>query len=143
MTKEDYVRAGMSAAKMNSLTPVRVQKLFFLLDVRIPEKIGGPYFEFAPYDYGPFDKNVYSVFESLENKNLAEIRKPDFNNPQLYQLTPSGQKNGDKMFGSFPKDTQESIVEFVEWIRKHSFTQIVSTIYKHYPDMSTKSVFGK
>ena len=143
MTKEDYVLAVMSAAKMNSLTPVRVQKLFFLLDVRNPEKIGGPYFEFAPYDYGPFDKNVYNVFESLENQNLAEIRKPDFNTPQLYQLTPSGQKKGDEMFKTFSNDTQEYILKFVEWILKHSFTQIVSTIYKHYPDMGTKSVFGK
>ena len=143
VNKEDYVLAVMSATKMNPLTPVRVQKLFFLLDDTIPEKVGGPYFEFVPYDFGPFDKTVYHVFKSLAIKNMAEIKKPDFNTPQMYQLTALGQEIGSETFESFPDDVQDYIVRLVEWILENSFTQIVSAMYKYYPDMKTGNVFGK
>ena len=143
MTREDYVLAVMSVAEGGSLSPVRVQKLFFLLDDKIPGKVGGPYFEFAPYDYGPFDANVYHVLESLKSKDLADIKKPEFSTPSLYRLTVQGQKIGEEKFKSIPDDAQEYIVRLMEWIREKSFRQIVSSMYKYYPDMRTKSGAGK
>jgi hypothetical protein len=44
---------------------VQVQKLFFLLDENIAADLGGRQFSFEPYDYGPFDRAVYSELELL------------------------------------------------------------------------------
>ncbi len=142
MNKEDYVLAVMSTAQTNALSPVRVQKLFFLLDDKVSDLVGGPHFNFIPYDYGPFDKDVYTVFETLKEKNLAEIMPSDFNNPQMYRLTFSGYLAGKELLESLPEEVQDYIVKLVNWIRSHSFTEIVSTIYNLYPEMKTKSVFG-
>ena len=142
MNKENYVLAVMSAAQTNELSPVRVQKLFFLLDEDASELVGGPHFNFFPYDYGPFDKDVYAVFEALEGKELVAIVPPNFNHPRMYRLTDKGLSTGKKLLESFPEETQDYIAELVEWIRSKSFTQIVSTIYKFYPEMKTNSVFG-
>ena len=47
----DVVLAVMAAGGAGArYDPVRVQKLFFLIDREIPEFIDGPYFHFEPYD---------------------------------------------------------------------------------------------
>ena len=104
--------------------------------------VEGPHFEFEPYDYGPFDKEVYTVLEDLENKKLVAISPPNFNQPRMYRLTDKGLLLGRDSFTTFSKDTQNYISELVEWIKSRSFTQIVAAIYKYYPKMKTNSVFG-
>lgn len=142
MDREKYVLAVMSAAGTNEFSPVKVQKLFFLMDEDAHELVEGPHFEFEPYDYGPFDKEVYTVLEDLENKKLVAISSPNFNQPRMYRLTDEGVLLGRNSFTTFSEDTQNYINELVEWIKSRSFTQIVSAIYKHYPRMKTNSVFG-
>ena len=142
MNKENYVIAVMSIAQTSEFSPVQVQKLFFLLDENVSELVGGPHFNFIPYDYGPFDKDVYTVFEALEDKKLVAIASPDFNRPQMYRLTDSGHQVGKELFASLPKVAQDYIIELVNWIRSKSFTQIVSTIYNLYPEMKLNNVFG-
>ncbi len=44
-----FAAAGPGAA----FDPIRVQKLLFLIDREVTERIGGPFFHFRPYHYGP------------------------------------------------------------------------------------------
>jgi len=87
MQQSDYVPAILSAVgEQASFSPVQVQKLFFLLDREIPEFVGGPHFDFEPYDFGPFGREVYGVFDGLELCGLSE--KTSAGRYRRYSLMP-------------------------------------------------------
>ena len=59
MTRAEIVLAAMAAGGRGmSYDGLRMQKLLFLIDAEIPELVKGPHFEFAAYNYGPFDKSL-------------------------------------------------------------------------------------
>ena len=72
MDRATFVLAGMAPAGNAPFSPVQVQKLFFLLDRNIANYTAGPHFGFEPYDYGPFDKQVYCDLEAMAADGLIE-----------------------------------------------------------------------
>lgn len=141
MEKEKFMLAVMSLAGNRSLSPVQVQKLFFLLDREISNSINGPYFDFQPYDYGPFDKEVYTKLGELENKELVDVIAP-INSVRRYRLTTEGKEIGDKTFKELPENAQEYITKAVDFVSSLSFVDLVSAIYHKYPEMKVNSVFS-
>ena len=84
MEKREIILAALAPADGVIHTPVQVQKLLFLIDKKIPHLVGGPYFNFVPYAYGPFDTEIYRLLEELEkahiyiaqlNENLKQQQK--------------------------------------------------------------------
>ena len=71
--RQKVVLAALAAERSSAFAPVQVQKLFFLLDQNIAADFGGRQFNFEPYDYGPFDRAVYSELEALAQKELVAI----------------------------------------------------------------------
>src|SRR5258708_5504089 len=66
MNRRDLVLAVLAASQGRSLTPVQMQKAAFLVTTNIPQVVTeGPLFNFVPYDYGPFDKDVYAEAHAL------------------------------------------------------------------------------
>ena len=139
MDQRKLVLIGLAPAKGALHTPVQVQKLFFLLEKKIPQVYGGPLFDFRPYNYGPFDSTVYQVLEELEREGLVDIdAQYDW---KTYSLTVPGQKEADKIFDGLPGMAKEFIKETSNFVRGLSFTQLVRAIYKAYPEMKQNSVF--
>jgi len=121
------------------LSPVQVQKLFFILDREAPLLFDGPYFDFKPYDYGPFDVAVYSEIEKLNRDGLAKVEESC---PyRVYGLTDSGYKIGLELAIKFSEEASNYIKAAGSFVQRLSFQQLVSAIYKKYPDMRSKSVF--
>ena len=141
MERNDFILASMSTAGKQAFSPVQVQKLFFLLDQNAAPSVGGPYFSFMPYDYGPFDKEVYHALEALEKAGLVEIVGSSWNRTRLYRLTESGLRDGAAHLAGFPQDVKEYTKSLGKWVLSLSFSQLVSSIYKEYPDMRSNSVF--
>jgi hypothetical protein len=139
MNQRDIVLAGLAPANGAAHSPVQVQKLFFLLDRNIPREIDGQQFNFQPYNYGPFDKAVYDVLELLELEGYVDII-PE-HSFQWYKLTVKGQEEGDRLLSALPEYTQKYIAEVSEFVRRLSFSQLVSSIYKAFPEMRANSVF--
>jgi len=139
MERRELVLAALSVANGGLHTPVQLQKLFFLIDREIPNRVNGPHFKFEPYNYGPFDPTVYKELEVLELHELVETV------PQAswsaYRLTVQGQKLGEGYFKDLDDEARSYIVQASEFVRKLSFTQLVSAIYKAYPEMRENSVF--
>jgi uncharacterized protein len=74
LNQREVVLAGLAAAGQNTtFTPVQVQKLFFLIDREASHLVNGPHFKFSPYDYGPFDSDVYSTLDGLEREGLVIV----------------------------------------------------------------------
>ena len=139
MNRNEIVLAALAASDGALHSPVQVQKLLFLIDRNLGKDIGGPYFNFQPYNYGPFDKVVYESLEDLANDGLVEIVTN--RSWKEYVLTGVGQKSGKSILDRLPKHAKIYIQEVSVFVRHLSFTQLVSAIYKAYPEMRENSVF--
>jgi uncharacterized protein YwgA len=138
MDRSNLVLAILSASNGAAHTPVQVQKLFFLIDRKIPEFIGGPLFQFLPDDYGPFDKTVYRVLEDLSRQGFVEIEQSGM---KRYRLTSDGQQRGQHILNTSLSAVSSYIRDLSSWVRALSFAELVSAIYKEYPDMRANSIF--
>ena len=138
--RTDFVLATLSLLKEGStFSPVQVQKLFFLLDREIPEKISGPRFTFSPYDYGPFDVDVYRELEALSRTQCVEILQG--NGHRLYRLSDTGRARGNKIAALLDTSAREYIENAGNFVLRLNFKQLVTSIYKSYPEMKAKSIF--
>ena len=140
MTRRDYVLAVMSAGEdLARFSPVQVQKLFFLLDEEIPDRVGGPHFNFQPYDYGPFDKAVYQDLDKMAFHGLVD--QTGDGRSRTYMLTSEGLQRGRMALGKLTPGMQSYVAALSNWVRSLSFAQLVSEIYRRYPEMRVNSVF--
>lgn len=124
------------------LSPVQLQKVLFLIGTNLPNEVGDSYYEFVPYNYGPFDQRVYSDAQSLINSELAQSIQVSGRNWALYTVTPQGHDIAQYVRKSevSPRMSQY-ITKVVKWVQSLSFAQLLSAIYKAYPQYKAKSVF--
>ena len=142
MNREDYVLMGLAPARGAPHTPVQVQKLFFILqtDAQKSDSLGKVRFEFEPYHFGPFDKDVYVELEKLQRKGLVEISYGS-SGLRNYRLTSAGQESAEEILNDIDDRSRKFVDAISNWIRGQSFFALVNTIYEHYPDMAVKSIF--
>jgi hypothetical protein len=140
MNREQFVLAALLPSESTPLTPVQVQKLFFLLDRNIPKLVGGPHFAFRAYDYGPFDVTVYRELESQAEKGLVRVENAGTHRRQ-FSLTEQGLEAAREAFSTMPVAAQKYVSELSRWIRSLTFRDLVSAIYQQYPEMKVNSVF--
>jgi uncharacterized protein YwgA len=140
MNRNAIVQAALASAGPNILFgPAQLQKLMFLVDKEIPNLIGGPIFAFEPYDYGPFDKAVYYAMDELCTSGAAEISSAG--RYRKYSLTENGFTEGSSFLTNLPKEARDFLKEAATWVTTSSFHQMVSAIYRKYPDMKANSIF--
>ena len=141
MGKKEIILAVLSVAEGVTHTPIQIQKLLFLIDKKIPNITNGPYFTFIPYSYGPFDVEIYNLLEELAQEEDVEI----ISDPNLrwakYRLTINGQEKGGKILNILNKKAVEYIKILSSFVRSLSFAELVSTIYKEFPEMKENSIF--
>ena len=138
--KKLIVLASFAASNGKTHTPAQIQKLLFLIDKSIPTMVQGPHFNFKPYDYGPFDQSIYTVLEGLYQEGLVEIVESG-QTWKKYSLTPKGQELGQEVLNSIESKGREFIREISMFVLSLSFPQLISAIYKAYPEMKQNSVF--
>jgi hypothetical protein len=140
MTRSEILLAGLAAGGENATyTPVQVQKLFFLLDREAARVLGGPFFNFVPYDYGPFDQAVYAGLDDLARCDLALIQNTG--RYRVYGLAQAGHQEGRRLLEALQPNAREYISNVANWVRQLSFQQLVAAIYNRYPEMKANSVF--
>lgn len=139
MERNDFVLAVMSSCPKAKYDPVQIQKLFFLIDDIIPKLVKGPHFKFTPYNYGPFDKQVYIDLEKLASMGDIAIQGADTH--RTYTTTGQGQEKGEAILSTLPAGVRPYIKKLSEFVRRLSFAELVSTIYKAYPKMKSNSIF--
>jgi DNA-binding PadR family transcriptional regulator len=112
-----------------------------LLDRQAPQNLGGPYFDFQPYDYGPFDARVYRDLERLSADGFVAIDRNPNTGWKTYRPTPEGLEKGRTALGALDQPVQAYVRRLSAWVRSISFAELVSAIYDHFPEMKAKSVF--
>jgi hypothetical protein len=140
MNRSEILLAGLAGGGENATyTPVQVQKLFFLLDREAARALGGPFFNFVPYDYGPFDQAVYAGIDNLAHQSLALVLTTG--RYRVYGLSQAGQIEGQRLLDALQPAVRGYVENVARWVRQLSFQQLVAAIYNKYPDMKANSVF--
>lgn len=140
MNRHELILATLAAAGENaSFTPVQVQKLFFLIDREASHLVGGPHFNFEPYDYGPFDRAVYAELDLLHLAGKVEITFSG--RYRMYSLTAEGFAEGLGILSRLRPPAQQYLRDASHWVLRLNFRQLVSAIYQKYPDMRANSIF--
>ena len=143
MNRRDLVLAILSAADGRTYSPVQIQKAVFLVCEHFGEVIDdGPAFDFQPYDYGPFDSDVYSEIEALRRAGEAVIAPSANGNWNTYAASDAGiERSNAILHGILNDETSNYIFAISNWVRSLSFKSLVKSIYEAYPQMRANSIF--
>ena len=141
MKRQDWTVLALSFANGRGLSAVQLQKALFLLERGLPEEVGPKFYNFTPYNYGPFDSSVYKDADVLADQSLVNISKPT-GRYTVYSITPEGAKAAKQLEAKAPARAVQHLKDIVEWIQTLTFAQLVRAIYARYPEMKANSVFS-
>jgi hypothetical protein len=132
----------LSLAEGAPFTPVQIQKAMFLASDKVPGAFDRySRYDFQPYDYGPFDWQVYADVEELERRGLAQINQQPGTRWRTYAATQRGVMEGRCLARQLSEDQHTLLTRIVQLVRSLSFNDLVSAIYRAYPGMRERSVF--
>lgn len=128
------------AAQGEPMSPVQLQKVAFLVGQECSENdLPKPYYDFAPYDYGPFCVDVYRDAERLQEQGLVSIGINSSGGWREYRAT---FQSRDVDTDLISKEVVDYIQSAVEWAMQLTFRQLVSSIYHSYPHFRENSIFN-
>jgi hypothetical protein len=133
-----WLLLALEAAGENGLTPVRLQKSLFVFGRRTKVPLKG-FYDFQPYDYGPFDAQVYRDAEVLAAAGFIAI--DEAHTLRKFRLTRLGQAQAADLATKMPKPSVDFMRAVVAWTQRLSFSALVRAIYESFPEMSANSVF--
>jgi hypothetical protein len=142
MKREDWTLLVIAAAKRPGLSPVQLQKSLFLLGEELdPAELGDSFYEFAPYNYGPFDVAVYQDAERLADEGLVAITRTAERRWALYESTGDGAAKAKSLRTEASSHAVEYLDRVVAWVQRLSFHDLVRAIYAQFPEYRANSVF--
>jgi hypothetical protein len=142
LSRDEVALVVLAFANGEPFTPVQIQKALFLTSDKVPDAFArSAQYDFQPYDYGPFDRQVYSDIESLERRGLAQINQNPGGRWRTYAASPQGVIEGRRLSTSLEFDDVAVIERIVNLVRSLPFNDLVSAIYRAYPHMRERSVF--
>lgn len=142
LRRDEIALVVLALAKGKPFTPVQIQKSLFLASDKVKDAFRhDSRYDFQPYDYGPFDWQVYSDVEGLERQGLAEINQQSGTRWRTYAATDRGLTEGRRLAEKLTEEQRKVLGRIVDLVRSLSFNDLVSAIYRAYPKMRERSVF--
>ena len=134
-SREHILIAIIAAAGDSGLGRLQVQKSAFLLAEEFEGRLPENFYQFKPYMYGPFTRDIYDDVERLSDGPLIEMLTGDDGRPR-YRLS------GDSSWQlSLSQDLQSGVNNVVGWVSRMSFAELVRAIYFMHPEQRENSVF--
>ena len=141
MERADWALLAVAGSPDKRLSPVQIQKTLFLLGKNRRRDVGRSFYSFKPYNYGPFDSQIYDDLRLLGFEGLVKRVKSSDRAWSEFELTPSGERRVREIKKVAPKDALSYVSKAAEWCRSVSFSHLVRSIYKLYPEFRQNSVF--
>jgi hypothetical protein len=142
MRRENWTLLAICDAGESGLSPVQLQKTMFLLGREMSDAVGDGFYDFVPYNYGPFDARVYSDAEYLASKGLVDVGQPMGARWKTFRATAKGCAAAAEVESSIDPKAVDYLRDVVAWTQKLSFQALVKAIYTKYPEMRANSVFA-
>jgi hypothetical protein len=142
VTRKDWALLVIAAAAGQPVSPVQLQKALFLISMNLsPEqRQTAAFYNFAAYDYGPFDSMVYLDAEALERDGLVRI-ETTVSRYREYTATPAGLARAATLKTQLDPAVAAYLEQTASWVRSLSFNDLLRAIYTAYPAMKVNSVF--
>jgi hypothetical protein len=141
MNRRDLVLAILASSDGRPYTPAQLQKAVFLISKRMPRLIDAPGFNFVPYDYGPFDSDVYIEATALSQTGEVVIAPSGMGRWNVYSASEAGLERGRNLLAQIDGPARKYLQEVSSWVRAQSFSSLVKSIYDAYPEMRANSIF--
>lgn len=142
MNREDWTLLAVASAEGEPLSPVQLQKSLFIIGEKLAHFIGDTsFYDFVPYNYGPFDPVVYEDAVSLEREKFVTIRKAPEQRWNEYSATREGLERAQELRIGLSEEVLNYIDLVVNWTRELSFDDLIRAIYKEFPESRRNSVF--
>lgn len=141
MKREKWILMAVNCAENGSLSPIQLQKSLFLLSRKYPNEVGSAFYEFEPYDYGPFNKEIYSDCMALAQQGFLIVQQPVGRGWSGYSITPKGTEKAKKLKNEVSKPAVKKLCQTVRWAQSLSFSQLLTAIYRAFPEFKKNSVF--
>jgi len=142
MDRRELLLVVLAAGRGRAFQPAQIQKAVFLIDRNLPSLVhSGPRYQFAPYNYGPFDRNVYVEAEYLREEGAVVIAPSAGGRWMTYAASDVGLKRGEEILGRLKLKSRQYIESIAEWVLAQSFGSLVKSIYDAYPEMRENSIF--
>ena len=111
-----------------------------LLQLRVG--VGPDFYEFVPYNYGPFNSSIYDDLNALAGAGLVTIDQSQGRSWAMYTITGTGQQKADQVRQSVAPAIRDYTQNVVTWIKGQSFAGLLRSIYSKYPSFAVNSVFA-
>lgn len=141
MERKDWTLLVINAAGPSGLSPVQLQKCLFLIGKNLPEVVGDSFYQFIPYNYGPFDQAIYVDAQRLIDEKLVTFAQVAGKTWGFYIITLQGEEAAERIEPQVSPAVLTYIGAVVAWVQQLSFTQLLSAIYQQYPEYRANSVF--
>jgi len=139
--KKDINLLVIDSASDKGLTPVQMQKSLFIIGQSHLPELPSDFYEFHPYNYGPFCEEVYHDADALVAEGMVFSIPVSGQSWFKYIITPKGGGSAQKIRGESNGGLSAYISETVQWVMSLTFTELLRAIYAKYPDYSVNSVF--
>jgi len=140
MNRKNATLLAIYLAEGKGLSPVQIQKTLFLLGKEMPQAVAADFYQFKPYNFGPFDRAVYSDAEQLAKDGEIEIKQRPGENWNRYVISQDGAIRASYLAREVPQ-TATYLETLVEWVQRQTFEGLITAIYEKYPEMRANSVF--
>jgi len=123
----------------------KLQKLIFLMQEDLRKHLPGEeYYDFKPYYYGPFSKELLDDAELLVLQGLVEIREElvEVNGEEvtmpIYGLTNIGKGEAEKVLRQLhrelPLHVLEAVMKNIAYYNKLSAKKLTEIVHRTYPE---------
>lgn len=123
------------------MSPVQLQKSVFIVQHGLPKGIPVETYEFVPWDYGPFCKDIYKDAELLADMDLVLITRSTPLDQREFKATSSGILHAEEVTEGILDDESSYAATVVRWVRRQTFRGLLLAIYDEFPKWSSRSVF--
>jgi hypothetical protein len=141
-SRDEFLLLALASAKDGRLTPLQIQKAMFLLKQEAAQFVGPDFYEFVPYNYGPFNSSIYDDLNLLAASGLVSIDQSQGRSWAMYTITGAGQQRADRIRQNVAPAIRDYTENVVTWIKSQSFASLLRSIYAKYPNFAINSVFA-
>jgi DNA-binding PadR family transcriptional regulator len=140
-TRQEWLLMALARRNGQPMTPVQIQKAMFLMGMEAKQLVGSGFYKFVPYNYGPFDANVYHDLDILAARGLVAGDSFPGRSWKTYAVTPAGVAEAARVKRAANPTAVLFLGKVVDWVSSMSFPQLVRAIYTKYPAFKANSVF--
>lgn len=142
LDRKDWPLVALGCAVDGKLTPIQMQKALFLIKMEAGQQLHGDFYNFVPYNYGPFDSAIYKdVARQEAEENIITERAG--NRWDAYFITVEGKRKASDLLREMDPDLRSYLSVVVDWVKERGFSELLQSIYQKYPDYAVNSVFNK